>query len=65
MCIGDEVDLIGDVFDPHTVAGLLKLHFREMRVSLLPEGRLIARGQTMAEAVRAVQKKQVCPILVC
>ena len=59
MCIGDEVDLIGDVFDPHTVAGLLKLHFREMRVSL------IARGQTMAEAVRAVQKKQVCPILVC
>ena len=54
---GEEVDLVGDVFDPHTVAGLLKLHFREMRVSL------IARGQTMAEAVQAVQKKQVMTVM--
>lgn len=51
--LGQDVDLTAEVFDPHTVAGLLKLHFREMRVSL------ISRGQTMADAVHAVQQKQV------
>ena len=40
MCvlyIGVEVDL-NDVLDPHTVTGLLKLHFRELKVSLIPRG---------------------------
>jgi hypothetical protein len=27
-----------EVLDPHTVAGLLKLHFREMKASLIPRG---------------------------
>lgn len=34
---GYEVDLM-EVLDPHTVAGLLKLHFREMKASLIPRG---------------------------
>ncbi len=27
-----------EVLDPHTVAGLLKLHFREQKTSLIPRG---------------------------
>ncbi len=27
-----------DVLDPHTVAGLLKLHFRETKTSIIPRG---------------------------
>jgi len=34
---GHEVNL-NDVLDPHTVAGLLKLHFREQKASILPRG---------------------------
>ena len=44
---------MAEIHDPHTVAGLLKLHFREMRVSL------ISRGQPLAQAVLAVQNKSV------
>lgn len=34
---GEEVDLSG-IMDPNTVAGLLKLHFRELRFSIIPRG---------------------------
>ena len=37
MNAGYEVDLM-EVLDPHTVAGLLKLHFREQKASLIPRG---------------------------
>lgn len=34
----EDVDLM-EILDPHTVTGLLKLHFREQRVSMIPRGR--------------------------
>ena len=34
---GLPVDL-STVLDPHTVAGLLKMHLRELRFSLIPQG---------------------------
>lgn len=49
---GYEVDL-SEVVDPHTVAGLLKLHFREQRVSMIP------RGQTLTSITQAVKDKNV------
>ena len=47
-----DVDL-SKVLDPHTVTGLLKVHFREQRVSLIP------RGQPLAEIVQAVKSRNV------
>lgn len=49
---GSEVNL-AEVVDPHTVAGLLKLHFREQRVSMIP------RGQPLASITQAVKDKDV------
>ena len=54
---GFEVNL-SEVVDPHTVAGLLKLHFREQRVSMIP------RGQTLTSITQAVRDKNV-RILAC
>lgn len=49
---GEDVDL-SNVMDPHTITGLLKLHFREQRVSLIP------RGQPLAEIVQGVKARNV------
>lgn len=49
---GFDVDL-SEVVDPHTVAGLLKLHFREQRFSMIP------RGQPLSNITRAVKDKDV------
>lgn len=38
--IGEEVNL-SECLDPHTVAGLLKLHFREQRQCIIPGDALI------------------------
>lgn len=44
---------LSEVVDPHTVAGLLKLHFREQRFSMIP------RGQPLSNITRAVRDKDV------
>ena len=49
---GADVDLT-EIVDPHTVAGLLKLHFREQRVSMIP------RGQPLSSITQAVKEKDV------
>ena len=49
---GVDVDL-GEVLDPHTVCGLLKLHFRELRVSMIP------RGPPLIELIRNVKERNV------
>ena len=49
---GFDVDL-SKVVDPHTVAGLLKLHFREQRFSMIP------RGQPLSNITQAVRDKDV------
>ena len=50
--VGLDVDLT-EIVDPHTVAGLLKLHFREQRVSMIP------RGQPLTTITQAVKDKDV------
>ena len=49
---GQDVDL-SEILDPHTVTGLLKVHFREQRVSLIP------RGQPLADISLAVKARDV------
>ena len=49
---GEPVNL-NSVLDPHTVAGLLKYHFREWRVSIVP------RGKPLEEITSAVRAKDV------
>lgn len=49
---GVDVDL-EEVLDPHTVCGLLKLHFREMRVSMIP------RGEPLVELIQHVKQRNV------
>ena len=51
-CAGYYVDLM-EVLDPHTVAGLLKLHFREQKSSLIP------RGQPLIEFMANVKSQDV------
>ena len=41
------------ILDPHTVAGLLKFHFREWRVSIVP------RGKPLEEITSGVREKDV------
>ena len=53
---GTEVDLC-TILDPHTVTGLMKVHFREQRVSLIP------RGQPLADIVQAVKARDVREIV--
>ena len=48
---------LGDVLDPHTVCGLLKLHFRELRVSMIP------RGPPLAELIHNVKERNVSHVL--
>lgn len=50
---GYEVDLM-EVLDPHTVAGLLKLHFREQKSSLIP------RGLPLTQLMIHVKNLDVC-----
>ena len=50
--VGLDVDLT-EIVDPHTVTGLLKLHFREQRVSMIP------RGQPLTTITQAVKDKDV------
>jgi hypothetical protein len=52
VTLGFEVDL-SEIVDPHTVAGLLKLHFREQRVSMIP------RGPILTSITQAVKDKNV------
>ena len=42
-----------EVLDPHTVCGLLKLHLRELRVSLIP------RGPILTELIHYVKQRDV------
>ena len=49
---GDAVDL-NTILDPHTVAGLMKAHFREQKSSIIP------RGEPLAAIVKAVEQKNV------
>lgn len=49
---GQDVDL-SEILDPHTVTGLLKVHFREQRVSLIP------RGQPLADISLAVKARDL------
>ena len=38
---------LSEILEPHNVAGLLKLHYREMRLCLIPRGEMsreITRG---------------------
>ncbi len=49
---GNEVNL-HEVLDPHTVAGLLKLHFRELKTSLIP------RGPTLTTIMEYVRNRDV------
>eukprot|EP00731_Ephydatia_muelleri_P012612 Em0006g1506a len=48
--MGDAVDL-NTILDPHTVAGLMKAHFREQKSSIIP------RGEPLAAIVKAVEQK--------
>ena len=41
------------VLDPHTVAGLMKCHFREWRFSIVP------RGKPLIDITTAVKEKDV------
>lgn len=45
LLTGIEVNLM-EVLDPHTVAGLLKLHFREQKLSLIPRGPILTDVMT-------------------
>ena len=49
---GESVNLQG-VLDPHTVAGLMKIHFREWKVSIIP------RGKPLSDITDAVKEKDV------
>lgn len=49
---GEPINLM-EILDPHTVAGLLKYHFREWRVSIIP------RGKPLEEVTAAVKNKDV------
>lgn len=51
---GCEVNLM-EVLDPHTVAGLLKLHFREQKASLIP------RGLPLSYLMMHVKNRDVSP----
>ena len=50
--LGIDVNL-EEVLDPHTVCGLLKLHLRELRVSLIP------RGPILTELIHHVKQRDV------
>ena len=50
--IGEEVDL-SECRDPHTIAGLLKLHFREQRQCIIPGDAVVQR------ILQAVEKRDV------
>jgi len=49
---GKEMDL-SDVLEPHNIAGLLKLHYREMKICLIP------RGEMSREITRAAKARDV------
>ena len=44
---------LSDVLEPHNIAGLLKLHYREMRINLVP------RGEMSREITRAAKARDV------
>ena len=44
---------LSDVLEPHNIAGLLKLHYREMRINLIP------RGEMSREITRAAKARDV------
>ena len=46
---------LSNVLDPHTVAGLLKLHFREQKTSILP------RGPPLTVIMEHVRNRDVSP----
>ena len=54
MCciLGKEMDL-NEVLEPHNIAGLLKLHYRESRIALIP------RGEISREITRAAKARDV------
>ena len=49
---GKEMDL-SEVLEPHNIAGLLKLHYREMKICLIP------RGEMSREITRAAKARDV------
>jgi hypothetical protein len=51
---------LNSVLDPHTVAGLLKYHFREWRVSIVPRGKPL---EEITSAVRAKDEGRVRDVL--
>jgi len=50
--LGKEMDLT-EVLEPHNIAGLLKLHYRESRIALIP------RGEISREITRAAKARDV------
>jgi hypothetical protein len=56
---GEPVDLM-QVLDPHTIAGLLKYHFREWRVSIIPRGKPL---QEVTAAVKDRDEERVRQVL--
>ena len=44
---------LSDVLEPHNIAGLLKLHYREMKINLIP------RGEMSREITRAAKARDV------
>ena len=42
-----------EVLEPHNIAGLLKLHYRESRIALIP------RGEISREITRAAKARDV------
>jgi len=52
VVLGKEMDLT-DILEPHNVAGLLKLHYRESSITLIP------RGEISREITRAAKARDV------
>ena len=44
---------LSEILEPHNVAGLLKLHYREMKLCLIP------RGEMSREITRAAKARDV------
>ena len=50
---------LSEILEPHNVAGLLKLHYREMKLCLIPRGEM-SREITRAAKARDVSLGRYC-----